>query len=121
MKKFKMESCNPILTPIKERLKLDIDDSGELVNPANYKRLVGSLRYLIVLVLTLFMELAIRILRFIKGSCGDSIFCYHTKDVELVVYIDSDWNGDTEQKKYFRLYISLMIKCVFMVIKETSC
>ncbi|XP_026450984.1 uncharacterized protein LOC113351153 [Papaver somniferum] len=46
LKHFKMDNCNPILTPTKERLKLTKDESGELVNSTYFKSLVGCLRYL---------------------------------------------------------------------------
>ena len=43
-----MESCKPILTPIEDKLKLVKDDSDDLVDATNYKRLVGSLQYLTI-------------------------------------------------------------------------
>ena len=46
LKKIKMKSCNPILTIVEERLKLGKDNSSELVDPTNLRRMVGSLRYL---------------------------------------------------------------------------
>ncbi|XP_026417087.1 uncharacterized protein LOC113312558 [Papaver somniferum] len=41
-----MDNCNPILTPVEERLKLTKDGLGELVNSTEFKGLVGCLRYL---------------------------------------------------------------------------
>lgn len=46
LRRFKMESCKLILTHIQERLKLEKDGPGDLVNPTLYKQLVGSLCYL---------------------------------------------------------------------------
>ena len=41
-----MESYNPILTPIKERLKLGKSKYGELVDPTNFRRMIESFWYL---------------------------------------------------------------------------
>jgi len=38
---------NPSLTPMEERLKLSCDSTAEEVDATEYRRLVGSLRYLI--------------------------------------------------------------------------
>lgn len=46
LKRFGMESSKPILTLVEERLKSIKDDNIPLVNSTDYKRLVGSLRYL---------------------------------------------------------------------------
>jgi hypothetical protein len=41
-----LTDCNPSLTPMEERLKLSRDSTAEEVDAAQYRRLVGSLRYL---------------------------------------------------------------------------
>ena len=41
-----MEGCNPVHTPM-EMLKLSRDSESEEIDPTHYRRLVGSLRYLI--------------------------------------------------------------------------
>ncbi|XP_026451722.1 uncharacterized protein LOC113352061 [Papaver somniferum] len=46
LKRFKMNDCKSILTPVGSRLKLTKEGTGELVKPTDYKCLVGSLRYL---------------------------------------------------------------------------
>ncbi|XP_050908828.1 uncharacterized mitochondrial protein AtMg00810-like [Lathyrus oleraceus] len=43
LKKLKMESCKPMLTSVEERLKLERESGGDLVNSTNFRRLVGSL------------------------------------------------------------------------------
>ena len=40
-----LTNCNPALTPMEERLKLSRDSTTE-VDATQYRRLVGSLRYL---------------------------------------------------------------------------
>ncbi|XP_040381839.1 uncharacterized mitochondrial protein AtMg00810-like [Oryza brachyantha] len=41
-----LNDCNPALTPMEERLKLSRDSTAEEVDATQYRRLVGSLRYL---------------------------------------------------------------------------
>lgn len=46
LERFKMDSYKPILTPIKERLKLTKEETCELVDSTSYKQIMGCLRYL---------------------------------------------------------------------------
>ncbi|TXG51252.1 hypothetical protein EZV62_023776 [Acer yangbiense] len=46
LKKFKMNDCKPISTPIECGVKLSKYDEGEPVDATSFKSLVGSLRYL---------------------------------------------------------------------------
>ena len=46
VKKFKMEDCNPISTPVNCSVKLSKHDEGKMIDPIFYKSLVGCLRYL---------------------------------------------------------------------------
>jgi hypothetical protein len=41
-----LTDCNPTLTPMEERLKLSCDSMMEEMDATQYRRLVGSLRYL---------------------------------------------------------------------------
>jgi len=41
-----LTDCNPALTPMEERLKLSRDSTAEEMDATQYRRLVGSLRYL---------------------------------------------------------------------------
>ena len=38
--------CNPTKSPMEHKLKLSKDEEGELVNPTEYRSIVGGLRYL---------------------------------------------------------------------------
>ncbi|GJV28758.1 uncharacterized mitochondrial protein-like protein [Tanacetum coccineum] len=46
LKKYDMESSNPVDTPMVERTKLDKDLQGTPVDPTRYRSMVGSLLYL---------------------------------------------------------------------------
>nr|GEZ22757.1 hypothetical protein [Tanacetum cinerariifolium] len=46
LKKFRMDSCDPVVTPMVDRLKLDEDPLGTPVNQTQFHSMVGSLMYL---------------------------------------------------------------------------
>ncbi|GKE12139.1 retrovirus-related pol polyprotein from transposon TNT 1-94, partial [Tanacetum coccineum] len=46
LKKYGMESCNPVDTPMVEKSKLDEDPQGKAINPTHYHDMVGTLMYL---------------------------------------------------------------------------
>ncbi|GJV94104.1 retrovirus-related pol polyprotein from transposon TNT 1-94 [Tanacetum coccineum] len=46
LKKFRMETCDPIGTPIEIKDKLDLDKNGTLVNVTKYQGMIGALMYL---------------------------------------------------------------------------
>ncbi|XP_026400064.1 uncharacterized protein LOC113295948 [Papaver somniferum] len=116
LRRFKMEFCNPIKTPVEARSHLSKAGNGELVNASTYRSLVGSLRYLTntrpdivfgVGFISRFMETpsqdhlqaAKRILRYVKGTQSHGLFYTSAKTCNLVGYSDSDWAGDVEDRK----------------------
>ncbi|KAG6514813.1 hypothetical protein ZIOFF_025186 [Zingiber officinale] len=46
LKRFRMDDCNPVNTPVDCGTKLSKSDEGKTVDPTCFKSLVGSLRYL---------------------------------------------------------------------------
>ncbi|GJW00031.1 retrovirus-related pol polyprotein from transposon TNT 1-94 [Tanacetum coccineum] len=46
LKKYGMESSDPVDTPMVEKSKLDKDPQGKVVDPTHYHRMVGTLMYL---------------------------------------------------------------------------
>ncbi|XP_070036103.1 uncharacterized mitochondrial protein AtMg00810-like [Nicotiana tomentosiformis] len=116
LKRFNMDNAKPILTPVEEKLKLVRDGTGDFVDATYFRKLLGSLRYLTstrpditygVGLISRFMETlrqfhlqeAKRILRYIQGTQTDGIFYAKTNDSSLVGFTDSDWVGDTIQRK----------------------
>ena len=47
LKKFKMEDCKPVLTPMVTGCNLSLDDSSKDVNQRLYRYMIGSLLYVI--------------------------------------------------------------------------
>ncbi|XP_050139286.1 uncharacterized mitochondrial protein AtMg00810-like [Malus sylvestris] len=116
LKKFKMEECKPISTPVECGVKLTKHDEGESVDPTFYKSLVGSLRYLTctrpdilnaVRLVNRYMEnpttthlkTAKRILRYLKGTVNFGLFYSSSDNYKLVEYSDSDWAGNSDNRK----------------------
>ncbi|XP_045791368.1 secreted RxLR effector protein 161-like [Trifolium pratense] len=126
LKRFKMDKCNPALTPSEPRLQLTKETDERDVDAIEYRRLIGSLRYLCntrpdipynVGIVSRYMErpkishlsATKRILRYIKGTL-DSGIVFQTSDgsnFDLVGYTDSDWCGDKDDRKSTAGYIFL--------------
>ncbi|KAH9735937.1 hypothetical protein KPL71_017913 [Citrus sinensis] len=116
LKRFKMNDCKPISTPVECGVKLSKYDEGEDINPTFFKSLVGSLRYLTctrpdilyaVGLVSRYMEnpktthfkAAKRILRYIKGTINFGLLYSFSNDYKLIGYSDSDWGGDVDDRK----------------------
>ncbi|GJV49632.1 retrovirus-related pol polyprotein from transposon TNT 1-94, partial [Tanacetum coccineum] len=46
LKKYGIQSCDPVDTPMVEKSKLDADSEGKAVDPTHYRCMVGTLMYL---------------------------------------------------------------------------
>ncbi|KAI3518152.1 hypothetical protein L1887_06594 [Cichorium endivia] len=115
--KTRMHECNPTRTPMEYKLKLRKDEEGELVNPTEYRSIVGALRYLThtrpditfaVGIVSRFMEKptvnhlqAVKgILRYVKGTLEFGLkYSKGKKDVTLTGYSDSDLANDVNDRR----------------------
>ncbi|KAL5816417.1 hypothetical protein ACOSQ3_024795 [Xanthoceras sorbifolium] len=115
LKRFSMEKCNPVTTPVETGLELRKNEKGD-VDPTYFKSLVGSLRYLTctrpdilygVGLVSRYMETpdqshlnaAKRILRYIKGTINDGMLYTKCEDCRFTGYSDSDWGRDLDERK----------------------
>ncbi|KAJ3689816.1 hypothetical protein LUZ61_018980 [Rhynchospora tenuis] len=125
LKKYKMDECNPVSTPMELGAKLSKFEGGDRVDASKYQSLVGRLRYLTctrpdiaysVGVVSRFMEepkyshwKAIkRILRYIKGTEALGLFYSNSEEYKLMGYSDSDWCGDVDDRKSTSGYVFYM-------------
>lgn len=118
LRRFKMEECKPVGTPMATNLKLSKDDDTSKVDGSMYRSLVGSLLYLtasrpdilfVVNVLSRFMSspkethfsAAKRVLRYIKGTADLGIFFPKSanESLSLIGYSDSDWGGCVDDSR----------------------
>ena len=103
---------------------------GEFVDAANFRRLVGSLRYLTstrpditfgVGLISRFMvsphqshwQVTKRILRYIRGTQSDDIFYPYANNSNLVGFTYSDWVGDMIQRRSTSSYAFYLGSGVF--------
>ncbi|XP_070042945.1 uncharacterized mitochondrial protein AtMg00810-like [Nicotiana tomentosiformis] len=115
-KGFTMSKAKSYKSNIQDKLKLTKDDTHDFVDTTYFRKLVESLRYLTstrlditygVGLISRFMktprqshlQAAKRTLRYIQGTQTDGIFYSKTNDSSLVGFTDSDWAGDTIQRK----------------------
>lgn len=116
LKKFKMENCRVVSTPLVANEKLTKEDDGELADPTCYRRLVGSLLYLTITrpdlmysvsLLSRFMQeprekhmvAAKRVLRYVKGTLDYGIEYKSVEKGLLQGFSDSDWAGSLDDSK----------------------
>lgn len=115
LKKFKMDECKSVDTPMCQKEKLSKEDESERVNETFYRSLVGCLMYLTatrpdilhsVSLLSRFMNCATethltsakRVLRYVKGTLDYGIkFCANQVCI-LQGYSDSDWGGSLDMR-----------------------
>ncbi|KAL0348008.1 UNVERIFIED_CONTAM: Retrovirus-related Pol polyprotein from transposon RE2 [Sesamum angustifolium] len=138
LKKFKMESCKTVTTPLVTGEKYQKEDGSQKVDGSIYRSLIGSLLYLTTTrpdimfatsLLSRFMQspsqvhyaAAKRILRYLRGTKDFGIWYKSTNDAKLVGYTDSDWAGSVDDmKKHIRLHFFTWVRNIFMGFQETS-
>jgi len=116
LKRFKMERCKPVSTPLVLNEKLSKDDGSREADLRQYRSLVGSLLYLTATrpdlmyatsLLSRFMSkpsevhmgTAKRVLRYLRGTLEFGVFYQPCSDPRLIAYSDSDWGGSVDDMK----------------------
>jgi hypothetical protein len=112
-----MADCKAVATPMEERLRLSHDSTAEEVDATLYRRIVGSLRYLIHTRLDLtytvgyvsrflerpteeHLQAVKKILRYIAGTLQYGLrYGRQTGTTRLVGYCDSDLADDIDMRK----------------------
>ncbi|GJY36819.1 retrovirus-related pol polyprotein from transposon TNT 1-94 [Tanacetum coccineum] len=119
LKKYIMESCDPMDTPMVEKSKLDEDTQGKAVDPTHYRGMVGTLMYLtssrpdLVYVVCMcaryqawptekHLHAVKRIFRYLRGTVNRGL--WYSKDfaIALTAFADADHAGcqDTRRSTY---------------------
>ncbi|XP_014506329.1 uncharacterized protein LOC106766084 [Vigna radiata var. radiata] len=114
LKRFGMESCNSVSTPVIANIKLDLEPSNEKVDATLFKQIVGSLRYMCnsrpdfcysVGLVSRFMGdprqahlfTVKHILCYLKGTTEYGLFFlkrFEGVTRNLKAWVNSDWCGD---------------------------
>ena len=137
LNKFKMKDCKESKTPFLSGVKLEEDDSPPMVNNTLYRQLIGCFLYLThnqpdlccaVSVAYIFMDQpqeihwkeAKRILNFVQGTRTRGIFYKAKYDLELIGFTNSDWAGDsTDKKVHIRICVHACRRANQLVKQET--
>jgi Reverse transcriptase (RNA-dependent DNA polymerase)/Chromo (CHRromatin Organisation MOdifier) domain len=130
LKKYQIEECIPVSTPVDNSLKLiPITDEKDIVDAKEYRSIVGALNYVAVLtrpdiafavgIVSRYMQkpgklhwMAVkRIMRYLKGTSNYGLI-YHKKDLEkniiLEALCDSDWAGNIVDRKSTTGYMTML-------------
>eukprot|EP00253_Pinus_taeda_P019211 PITA_19211 len=120
--RFDMSDCKPTATPFLSGIKLENGKDTPLVDCTLYRQLVGSLLYLThsrpdlsyaVGAVSRYMQephelhwnAAKRILRYVQGTITYGIHYAATCSLNLIGFTDSDWAGDTIDRKSTSGYV----------------
>ncbi|KAL4362450.1 hypothetical protein GQ457_04G012430 [Hibiscus cannabinus] len=135
LKKFKMQNCKPVSTPLVVNEKLSKVDGQRKVDAKEYRSLVGSLLYLTATrpdlmfaasLLSRFMTepsdvhmgAAKRVLMYLKGTSDFGIMFNPCADSKFVAYSDSDWGGSVDDMKSTLGYVFSLGSGVFSWISK---
>ena len=116
LKRLNMMDCKAMIRPMASNLKLLSDASSEAVDAMMYRQMIGSLMYLMntrpdicfaVNTLSQFFTdprhvqliAAKHILRYLKGTIDYGIKYEDNQQINLEVYVDSDWVGSAIHRK----------------------
>lgn len=116
LKKFQMDECKAMSTPMNQKEKLMKEDGADKVDEGYYRSLIGCLMYLTatrpdimfaVSILSRFMHCASemhlraakRILRYIKGTVDYGVKFEMCQNFKLYGFSDSDWAGSFDDMK----------------------
>ena len=116
LKKFGMEDCKPVSTPMTTGCKLSKDDESKEVDQKLYRSMIGSLLYVTtsrpdvmhaVGLVARFQAnpkethvLAIkRIFRYLKGTTKLGLWYPKGNELSMIAYTDVDWAGSIDDRK----------------------
>ena len=116
LKKFRMDECKSVDTPMCQKKKLSKEDEAKKVDETLYRSLIGCLMYLTatrpdilhaVSLLSRFLNCATethliaakRVLRYVRGTLDYGIRFCANQDCVLQGYSDSDWGGSLDDMK----------------------
>jgi hypothetical protein len=129
LKKFKLESCKSVSTPLAVNEKLSKSDGDAKADVTQYRSLIGCLLYLTATrpdlmfsasLLSRFMHspsvthlgVGKRVLRYIKGTTDFGIW-YNKGDGKIEGFVDSDWAGSVDDSKSTSGYVFSLGSGVF--------
>ncbi|KAK2396140.1 hypothetical protein QL285_057811 [Trifolium repens] len=116
MKKFNLEDCKPMTTPMHSSCSLNKEEVGGIVNLKLYRGMIGSLLYLTTSRPDILYNVCLcarfqsdprephlivvkRIFRYLKGTASLGLLYKKSLDYKLVGFCDADYVGDKIERK----------------------
>jgi len=116
LKKYGMEDCAPMSTPMTTNCKLSKDDDSPLVDATHYRSIIGALLYLIATRLDIMQAVGMVgrfqsapkqshllvvkiILRYLKGTSDFGLWYPKNSTLNVTAFIDTDWAGSIDDRK----------------------
>ncbi|GJZ08332.1 retrovirus-related pol polyprotein from transposon TNT 1-94 [Tanacetum coccineum] len=116
LKKYGMESSDPVDTPMVEKSKLDEDTQGKAVDPTHYRGMVGTLMYLtasrpdltfVVCMCARYQEKPTekhlhavkRIFKYLRGTVNRGLWYPKDSSIALTAYADADHAGCQDTRR----------------------
>ncbi|GJS26042.1 retrovirus-related pol polyprotein from transposon TNT 1-94 [Tanacetum coccineum] len=116
LKKYGMESCNPVDTPMEEKSNMDEDTQGKAVDPTHYRRMVGNLMYLTASRPDLTFDVCMcaqyqakptekhlhavkRIFKYLRGTVNRGFWYPKDSSIALTAYADTDLTGFQDTRR----------------------
>jgi hypothetical protein len=116
LKRFGMEDCKPVITPMQTSCKLNKDDDSMSTDQMKYRSMIDNLLYVIssrpdvmhaVGKVARFQAepkeshvLAVkRIFRYLKGTKEFGLWYPKENDLSLIAYTDADWAGCIDDRR----------------------
>ncbi|KAK2411518.1 putative mitochondrial protein [Trifolium repens] len=116
LKKFNLEDCKPMNTPMHPTSSLGIDESEGKVDQKLYRGMIGSLLYLTASRPDILFSVCLcarfqsdpreshltavkRIFRYLKSTCNIGLLYQKSNDYKLIGFCDADYAGDRVERK----------------------
>ncbi|GJU67831.1 hypothetical protein Tco_1254090 [Tanacetum coccineum] len=110
LKKYGMESSDPVDTPMVEKSKLDEDTQGKVIDPTHYRGMIGTLMYLTASRPDLTFDVCMcaryqekptkkhlhavkRIFKYLQGAVNRGLWYPKDYSIALTTYLDADHAG----------------------------
>ncbi|GJV26669.1 integrase, catalytic region, zinc finger, CCHC-type containing protein [Tanacetum coccineum] len=110
LRKYGMESSDPVDTPMVEKSKLDEDTQGKTVDPTHYRGMIGTLMYLtasrpdltfVVCMCAQYqakptekhLHAVKRIFKYLRGTVNRGLWYPKGSSIALIAYVDADHAG----------------------------
>ncbi|GJU00692.1 retrovirus-related pol polyprotein from transposon TNT 1-94 [Tanacetum coccineum] len=116
LKKYSLDICDPVDTPMVEKSKLDKDKEGKAIDPSHYRGMIGTLLYLTAsrpdLQFTICMyaryqarptkkhlHVVKRIFRYLRGTINRGLWYPKDSSIALTTFADVDHAGCQDTRR----------------------